>query len=153
MEERWGWRGTVDITVMRAGQVVKRDTLRNLITDAAKDALVGRLRGSIVDDMQITYVALGTDDTTPAGGDTTLGAEVFRKQVTAQAAAGTGKARTTLFVAPDDYSGAVAEIGWFAGDATGVADSGLLVARVLWSHTLTSLESVQIERVDDLGGA
>ena len=88
---------------------------------------------------------------TPAATDTTLHHETFRKAVTVQSAGSAGVGTTTLYVAPQDDNAVIAEIGWFAGaSATGATGSGAMVARVLYNHNHTNLESLQITRQDTL---
>lgn len=153
-DERWpAWTGTVTvITRDRRGRFTSRRTFRNLITNAGLNLLRDAL-GGFVTDAQIHYVAIGTSGTAPAAGDTQLGAEVYRKAVTrVDNTVGTGQVKTTLLLAPTDSAGtAIAEIGWFAGaSATATANSGVLVAHVLYSHTHTNQESIQIDRTDTL---
>jgi hypothetical protein len=88
---------------------------------------------------------------TPATSDTTLHNETFRKAVTVQSAGGAGVATTTLFLSPQDAVSVIAELGWFAGvSATSTPGSGAMVARVLYNHQHTNLESVQSVRTDTL---
>lgn len=98
------------------------------------------------------YVATTTSVTpTPATGDTTLHNETFRKAVTVQSAPGAGQASTTLYLSPQDANSVLAELGWCAGgDATLTANSGVLIARVLYNHQHTSQESIQVVRTDTL---
>lgn len=143
-----GWRGDVTVTVNGpAGPQVWHG--RNLITNGGLDLLVASLAGT---DAEIKYVAVGSDATAPTVDDTVLGAEEFRKQVTAQTTIGTGIVNTSCVILPAEATGfTIAEIGWFAGaDATASADSGVLIARVLYSKTKTNLESLQIDRADVL---
>ena len=146
------WAGTVTVTIRNADGTVTVKTFDNLITDAGKNLLAQALRDTAFD-AEIKYLAWGTGSTAPAAGDTTLVAESGRKQVTSQTAgAGVGETDTVTYLAPDDANVAIAELGWFAGaSATATADSGTLIARVLYSHTKTNLESVQVDRTDTVG--
>jgi hypothetical protein len=128
-------------------------SLRNLITDAGLNLMRDALRG-VVTDTEVKYVALGTSSTVPAAGDIKLGNEIFRKAVTKDEAPGTGQAKTICYVAPYEANQAIAEIGFFAGaGATSAKDTGVLVARVLFSRTKNELESWQIERTDSFARA
>src|SRR2546421_1172254 len=94
---------------------------------------------------KITYAALGTSSTAPTTGDTRLGAEVFRKRITSYSNTGaTGEVNIWLYVAPGEAVGVnIAEVGFFGGSsATGAANSGVLFARGLYSHTKTNLEGI-----------
>lgn len=114
------------------------------LTDAGRNLLRDARRG-LTSDINIKYVAVGTSGTAPSASDTQLGAEAFRKPMTASAnGASAGEGVFTLSLSPQDTVGTViAEVGWFAGaSATGVANSGVLVARGLYSHTKTNNESI-----------
>lgn len=117
-------------TVTNAGVNLLRDGMRGLVTNT-----------------QILYVAVGTSSTAPAVTDTQLGAEVFRKTLTSNAnGASAGQGVFTLYLSPQDIAGTViAEVGWFAGSsANATANSGVLVARALYSHTKTNQESINV---------
>lgn len=117
----------------------------NLIVDGYLDELAKSVRGSEVN-LQTLQVALGDDSTSPDAGDTALGNERARKQVTKQTDAGTGKTTTEVLFNSGEANFGIEEIGFFAGSATSTAGSGLLVSRVLYSHTKTSGESLTIRR-------
>lgn len=99
-----------------------------------------------------TFAATTTSVTpTPAAGDTTLHNETFRKGFTLASPSGTGQALTTVYLAPQDANIVIAEIGWFAGvNAISALNSGTLIARTLYNHQHTNLESLQIQRTDTL---
>ena len=118
---------TITYTLTNAGH--------NLFRDAAQGAA----------NPKITYAALGTSSTAPTTGDTKLGAEVFRKKVATYSTTGTtGEVLVWLYVAPGDAVGVnIQEVGFFGGSgATNAANSGVMVARGLYSHTKTNLESI-----------
>ncbi|MGZ6321555.1 MAG: hypothetical protein ACXWQR_19905 [Ktedonobacterales bacterium] len=152
IDDTWpGWTGTIRVVIRdRRGRFAKGGgTFKNLIVDAGlnlmRDALIGAAT-----DVRIRYVALGTSSTAPASSDTRLGTEVFRKPVTSQIAGGSaGQAITTVYISPQDANVGIQEIGWFAGpSATATANSGVMIARVLYAHTHTNLESINIQRAD-----
>lgn len=145
------WKGRVRFVVRRSGRAGQEVVVENLITDAGKALLAQALRdGAALP--EITYVAVGSSSTAPAAGDTQLGTETFRKAVTSQAqGAGTNQTVTTAYIAPAEAVGQIEEVGWFAGSASGTANSGTLVARVLYSKLKDALESIQIERTDTIG--
>lgn len=88
---------------------------------------------------------------TPAAADTALHNETFRKSVSAQSAPGTGQGLTTLYISPQDANSVIAELAWFAGAAAGpTAGSGVMIARTLYNHQHTNLESIQVARVDTI---
>lgn len=151
---RWPWHGRIVIRVRRLGGREEVLELTNTITTVGRNLLRDALRGAL-SDVEVKYMALGTDSTAPGVGQTQLGAETFRKVITTAAAGATGESVLTCYLAPYDCVGTViAELGWFAGaDATSTPNSGVMVARVLYSpsHTKTNLESIQIDRHDTLG--
>jgi len=152
--EHWPhWRGRITIILRdKRGRFLPGSGRRldNLIVNAGQNLLRDGLIGAVTD-TAIHYVALGTGMTAPAATDTQLGAESFRKAVTSQVAGSSvGQAVTTIFIAPQDANFTIQEIGWFAGvGATSSANSGVMVARVLYSHNHTNLESIQIQRQDN----
>lgn len=124
--------------------------LPNRITDAGLNYLRDLLDGTILSsDTAIKYVAMGSSNTPPADGDTKLGNEIFRKVVTKQELPGVGQLKTICYIAPYEACQQIEEIGVFAGpDAASTKDSGVLIARVLYSRLKTNLESWQVERTD-----
>jgi hypothetical protein len=115
------------------------------ITDGGLDLYALAARSFI--DARVKYVAVGTDNTSPSSSDTTLGAEVFRKALTAgDDGVSTGESIFTLYLSPQDAVGvAIAEVGWFGGDdATATADTGTLIGRGLYSHSKTDKESIGV---------
>ncbi len=116
------------ITITTAG--------RNLLRDGESGA----------QNPKITYVALGTDSTAPAIGNTQLGAEVFRKSVTSYTNGANGEILINMYLAPSDLVGtAIQEVGFFGGNATKTANSGTLLARGLYAHTHVNTESIQFQ--------
>ena len=147
------WQGDVNIKALdKDGNVLQEDKLKNLITSAGKNLLAESLRNGSLD-AEIKFIGIGSDNTAPSSGDTTLGNETFRKAVTSQTAGGSvGVTITNLYVAPEEAVGTIEEIGFFSGSsATATTDSGTLFARVLYSRTKTAVESIQIERTDTIG--
>ncbi len=116
------------ITITTAG--------RNLLRDGESGA----------QNPKITYVALGTDSTAPAVGNTQLGAEVFRKAVTSYTNGSNGEILINLYLSPSDLAGtSIQEVGFFGSNATHTANSGTLLARGLYAHTKTNVESIQFQ--------
>lgn len=140
------------------GNITEQVTLKNVITNLLfnlyRDALAGDW-GNILD-AKIKHIAIGDDDTAPAVTDTTLGNEVFRVAITDEDVSVIGQYTSIFYLAPDEAIGAIEELGWFVGTgsndwAAGAGkDTGTLIARVLWPHTKTAVESIQFERVDSI---
>lgn len=152
MLSRLEWEGLVTVTVTKHGRVTSTDTFHNLITDAGLSALAGTL-GGIDLAGGVTWVAVGDGTTAPTPADTGLAHETFRKFYTSHTLTGPSM-RTHLYLAPADAVGQINEIGWFTGPtASATSGSGIMLARVLYSHTKTALESVTIQRTDTLARA
>ena len=97
-------------------------------------------------------MAWGDDNTAPAVGNTALGNEEGRKEVSSQVVGvSAGKVKTVTIRGAQDAVGQIEEFGWFADDATSTAGSGIMVARVLYSRLKTDSESLQVDRIDDVG--
>ena len=145
------WKGRVKITVRDLdGNIVDEQDFDNLITTVGLNMMRDVLYGDVADG-EIKYLAVGSDNTAPTVTDTTLGTETFRKARTSQSKPGDGQAKYVQYIDPTEAIGAIEEIGWFAGAAAGAgADTGILVARVLYSRNKTALESIQVERTDTL---
>jgi len=107
---------------------------KNLIATVGRSVLAERLAGGVTYTGEINYGAVGTDNTAPANGDTTLGAEVFRK-VTASQTFSDNIAYVDFFYSASDFdtgvTGTIEEFGNFIDGGAG-ADSGQL-----WSHIVT----------------
>ena len=149
IDERRGWAGRIRVTVRDLeGNVTDVQEFDNLITTVGLNMVRDGLYGDVAD-LEVKYFALGDDNTVPALGDTTLGNETFRKIRTSQSKPGNGQTKYTQYILPAEAVGTIEEFGWFAGAAAGAgADSGIMIAHVLYSRTKTALESIQIERTD-----
>jgi hypothetical protein len=104
----------------------------NLITSVGK-AQVGDL---LIDQEAtgITYCALGTSNTSPSVGDTTLGTEVRRKSITSRDRSANEITLSTFFLASESTYN-IKEVGWFGGDAaSGAANSGIMFNHYLQSY-------------------
>jgi len=149
MRTPFRWTSNVVITVRDLkGRVLERVERTNLIVNVGLNMVRDALDTAAFD-AEIKRVALGTSNTAPAMTDTQLGAEIFRKVVTSTSTPAVGQLQTVWYIAPAEAVAAIEEIGWFAGVAAGAAaNSGILVARVLYPRNKTALESIQIERTD-----
>lgn len=155
ISERTGWIGEWEIIIRdRAGNIIERTGLRpNLIMDAGLNMFADLLAGNITDG-EIKFIALGSGNVTSTPTMTKLANEKWRKQTTFQQRdpAETGVLYTELYVADfeaNDFR--CEEIGWFCGtEATSAANSGIMIARVLYSRQKTNLESWTIRRTDTI---
>ena len=154
MKEKSNWLGQWEIEIKENGLTKEIVPLKhNLITDAGLNMLRDMLSGAITD-AQIKYVALGNDATAPANTDPQLVAEQFRKVVTSRDAdpVTAGKLYTELYIADTEANTFKAEeIGWFAGVAAGAGvNTGILIARILYSRQKSATESWTIRRTDTI---
>ena len=142
--------GYFDIKVYRNGKLFKHDLIKNIITDVALNKEIEILLGN-APDLEIAYMAFGTDNTTPTASDTTLGSESARYQpTTAFARNGVGVTEGSFFLTSSDLVGVnIEEIGVFCGSsATASADTGTLLSRILWSFSKTANDEIEITRTD-----
>lgn len=116
-------RVTATIRDAKTGEILEVISGKNLVTDAGEELFMKWMNGEAGD--IITYCAVGTDNTAPTEGDTTLGAEIDRLEITDQVRVGATITYSTFFA---------------VGDANGVwEEEGLLTAAVggtLVTHTL-----------------
>jgi len=151
MRHPWHWKGTVKITVRNlSGHIIDVVEFQNLITTDGLNMMRDGLYGpGGAQDLAIKYLAYGDDNTAPAVGQSDLLNEVAWKARTSQSKPAGGQQTYVQYIAPAEWVDQIEELGWFAGAAaTGAADSGVMVSRVLYSRNKTNLESLQIERTD-----
>lgn len=156
IEERNKWFGSWEViaTDNITGKELWREAIKpNLIMDVGLNMFRDLLKGDITDG-EIKYVALGNDSTAPANIQVKLVAEQFRKVVTSQNvdAVTAGKLYTEVYISDVEANAfKCEEIGWFAGaGASGIKDSGIMIARVLYSKQKLNTESWTIRRTDTM---
>ena len=138
----------------KTGKELWREKIRpNLITDDGLNMFRDALKGTVTD-CKIKYVALGNDPTAPGNNQHILVAEQFRKVVTSQNPdpVTVGKLYTEVYLADTEANTfKCEEIGWFAGaNASTTKDTGIMIARVLYSRQKSSTESWTIRRTDTM---
>ena len=118
-------------------------TVTNAALNAARDNIDG-VPGAA--SLKVLYVAFGTGTQGTPATATQLANEVLRKPITSVAnGANPGEGIINGYVAPSDLVGvAITEVGFFAGNATGAANSGLMMFYGLYSHTHVASESIQV---------
>ena len=130
--------------------IVDQATVGNLITTLGFNWIRRAVRTTF--DPGIRYMAWGSGTTAPAAGDTVLATETGRKAITSYTDGATGVEVTTTYLAPAEGNGSLAELGWFATDtATATADTGVLIARVLYpggTWVKDAGYSLQLDRTD-----
>jgi len=152
LKETSNWLGQWEIEIRENGKIKELVPIdHNLITDAGLNMFRDALKGDVTD-CEIKSVALGSDTTAPANNQTTLVAEEFRKIVTSQNVdpVTVGKLYTELYVADTEANTfKTEEIGWFAGAAaSGTVDTGIMIARILYSRQKSNTESWTVRRTD-----
>lgn len=122
-------RGMVRATIRNLDQEIQ-DTIygKNLVTDVGEELFMKWMNGEAAD--IITYCAVGTDNTPPAEGDTTLGAEIGRIAITDQTRVTTTITYSTFF-GVGDCNGAWEEEGLF-----NAAVAGIMVTHTLFAATI-----------------
>jgi len=151
MKSDYQWATNVRITSFDLnGKIIHIAEFKNLLMTVGKNMMRDVL-GGVVTDGQIKYLAVGTDATAPAIGQTILVAEGFRKITTSRSYPSTGVIKTIHYLSPDDAVINIREMGWFAGAAaTASANTGIMIARILYSRNKTNLESITVERQDSI---
>jgi hypothetical protein len=143
-------KGNVKIIVHKPDGSQECIELANTYTNGWLNAIRNAWKNAGLADLQIKYMAWGSDNTAESAAHTKLIAEFGRKQITSQADGLDGELETTVYISPEEGNeSTIEELGWFGGeDATGTKDSGIMVARVLYSRAKTNLESLDIVRTD-----
>jgi len=108
----------------------ERMVYENIIPTCARTMIANNLVSTAPDnDMLIEYIALGTDNTAVANGDTTLGTEDYRNSVASKTSS-TNTGYVSGFFNATECDGTYYEAGIFC-DATSATDSGILLSHVL----------------------
>lgn len=148
------WLQNIEIAILNLdGSTKEIIHFHNSIMNVAINAFRDGLHGTATD-LQIKYLAWGSSSTAVNVAQTALVAEFGRKAITSQVNGGTGELVTLTYIAPTEANTPkIEELAWFAGPlATATPDSGIIVARVLYSHQKTNLEAIQAARTDAFVG-
>lgn len=126
-KENFPIKGDLHIVIKDAltGEVKVDRLEKNLVVTVGKDWIASRMVGTASNVMG--YMAVGTDSTAPAAGNTTLGAEVARVAVTSA----TASTNTVTYVATfgaGTGTGALTEAGLFNANT-----SGTMLSRTTYS--------------------
>lgn len=149
---RWG-ELIFEVRDAGTGELVRRWSQKNMLTYLSGRAFQRSLQG-INPDVGIAYFALGTGTAAPSRTDTALVNEQFRKQVTQQSTSRVGldcMLTSVCSLSAGEANFTIREIGVFCGSgASGVANTGELLSRVLVNFTKNSNQILNIYRVDHL---
>ena len=101
-----------------AGQVTYDYTVPNLVVTAGKQFIASKLRATTNSPVSMTHMAIGTSSTTPAAGDTALGAQTGRVSLSGDTATSNYVTFTATFPAGTG-DGAIVEAGIFNASSGG----------------------------------
>ncbi len=118
IKERIRAKGTLRLVLTGADGTVRDDRkLQNLVVTTGLTFIASRMASDSASVM--THMALGTGDTEPAIGDTTLGVEVAREALTSASASANVVSYAATFD-PGVGTGAITEAGIFNDASSGV---------------------------------
>jgi len=137
------WKFT--IRDIKTGKVKRVHEYKNLVPTVGRTAIADHLIASSPTpaSLKVNKVALGTDATAPANGDTTLGTETYRNNI-ASAAKSNNIAYLTGFFSATETSGTFKEAGLFINGEAG-ADSGTLLSHVAIDITKSVTETLTVD--------
>lgn len=135
--------GTVmlEIRDAKTGVLKSRDFLKNTFVTVGKNNIAAYLSGAGV--VGITFCALGTSSVAPALGDTGLGAEIQRKQVSVSSFLNNVATFQTFFTTSEG-NGSLREAGLFGGLASTIPGSGTLFSKLAINRTKTSNDTLTL---------
>lgn len=123
---------TAEVRKAETGELVSRNEYRNLIPTVGRAAMAKQMAGTNTQEMQVTYIAVGSDATAPTNADTALGTETARK-IVGSATDSSVEASIAAFFAAGEATGTHREFGAF-GDGAASTASGTVDTGILYSH-------------------
>lgn len=143
--EKTGFLGVYRFTLENPDGSKEVQFYHNLITDVGLTMIANNLTDATPDnDMLITVAALGDDNTTVDGADTTLGNEVYRNDIISMTN-GTAVAYATAFFDQTEVDGTFYEAGIFCDADSGTPDDGILLSHVNINVTKTTIQKLTID--------
>lgn len=139
-------KGVYKFTIRDAvtGVIKRTYEYTNIVPTVGRTMLANNLTSaSPTNTPLINYVGLGTGTNTPANGDTTLQTETYRNAVASRTNS-SNIAYVTGFFSAVETSGTFREAGIFS-NASGTANSGILVSRVAINVTKSTSETLTID--------
>lgn len=123
--------GIIEVTEIdtRTGDILSRETVRNKVHTLARNACMAALDGG-GDTFTVTHIALSTDGTAPAVGDTTLAGEALRLAYdTKTLPSPTSRQYKLVLGASQGNGNTYRKVGLFTSDSGGtMVASGLLAS-------------------------
>jgi hypothetical protein len=143
-------RGHLELTEMYAAlrdiSLVNLVTVKNILPTEGRAVVAAWIIGDNTFDAATgaNYGSLGTDNTAPANGDTTLGTETYRK-ATSSATSSSNVSFLSNFYTAAEVTGTFEEAGWHI-DGTGSVDTGELLSHFLTGSIVkSSIETLTVE--------
>lgn len=127
MQDNLQVTGQVQLVLKDINGNIKQQEVCNLVVTAGKTLIASRLAGTASN--VISYLAVGTNNTAPAAGDTTLNTELFRKALSV--AGGTPSTNTVQYsvtLVAGEGTGTLVEAGLFNANT-----AGTMLARTVFS--------------------
>lgn len=110
-------KGEVSIQVFdKDGKLKEKLHIPNLVVQSGRDFIASRMEGTT--DVVMSHMAVGTDNTSPANGDTTLGSEIGRVALDSTGVSNNVVTYTATFPAGTG-TGALTEAGVFNNNSIG----------------------------------
>lgn len=136
----------INLTTGERKTIALDNMLMSYVTEQYQKLLRGQAANANV--LQIKYFAFGDSDTAVNAGQTALGNERFRKQITAQQTVA-GGVTTTCALRSDEANFRIKEIGVFCGTgATAASGSGGMMSRCLVDIDKNDNLQINILRTD-----
>lgn len=121
--------------------------VKNAITSLAVNKYVKALTG-VATDLEIKYLAIGNGNKVIDNADQALDNEIFRTFYQFRTETANNELTVEFTITDAEAVGQWEELGIFVGStATGTADTGLMLSRVLYSDEKTNLEEITIQYI------
>jgi len=136
MREKMNIKGKVKLTTRDAktGEIIETRENNNLVVTAGRQETADLWRGAAA--TAFGYTAVGTDNTAPVVGDTTLGTELIRKAWTSDTRSGTTVTTSTTY-GTTEANGTLYEAGQFNAAAAGDMFNRVTFAALTKNNTMT----------------
>jgi len=150
----FGNKFKIKITDIETGEVKRLDIDNQLMAINAMaylNMLAGQTSGMTLGDLQIRYLAVGTDGTPADPEQTGLFAEIFRCPFEDQGITGNYTLNTLFRLDTTDGNGLIQEMGIFGGPAATITpNSGTLLSRITLYETKSENKIWDIDRIDSV---